>query len=302
MTHVALVLSDPADDTAVLEILGRMSRRGPIRVSLWPCGPPSPGGHLSLTPELSTMGAVLPSHHPVAVDDLAATRPDLVLAANRGRHPVSVWRSLIRDLSRGLPVPVWIMNGHTSPPSSVTALIAPDGGDRITPDLSTEVLRLSFVLSRVLDVPLDILNFWSFPEEGLLRSWRFRTPDPEIAERKRRAAWVAQSDLARILATIPPDLSWRRLDWLQGPIVSGLDGLASNDALIVAGSAGRDGWAARFRPNLAEDLSRHWPTQVVIVKKPDPEAPAFLDGLMRPKNGPWPTPSDDPRKRTAIRH
>lgn len=88
----------------------------------------------------------------------------------------------------------------------------------------------------------------------------------------------AQSDLARVLATLSPGLSWQRLDCLQGPVVGGLEGIVSNDTLVVAGSPGRDGWAARFRPNLAEELSRQWPTHVVIVKKPDSPALALLNG------------------------
>lgn len=82
------------------------------------------------------------------------------------------------------------MNGPTDPPSAVTALINPDDADRIDPHLAAEVLRVSFTLSQALDVSLDILNVWYFREEGLLRSWRLRTPEPEIIEGKRRAAWI----------------------------------------------------------------------------------------------------------------
>lgn len=270
MKDITLVLPEEFDGMALLRVMDRLSCHQPLRVGLCSRGPQLSPSQWQLMAGLEAMGATASAHLSVTAESMARVQTDLILAAwPTSRVLPPAWRNFIRDLSRRLPAPVWIMNRHTPPPSAITALIDPDGADRIDPHLAAEVLRVSFTLSRVLDVPLDIINAWYFLEEGLLRSWRLRTPEPEITEKKRRAAWIAQSDLARVLPTLPPDLSWRRLDCLQGPVIYGLEGVVSNDALVVTGSAGRDGWSARFRPNLAENLCRRWPAQVVIVKKPD---------------------------------
>lgn len=270
MKDIALVLPEKFDEPALLQVMARLSRRQPLRVVVYSRGPQLSDNQWQLMAGLEAMGATVSAHLSVTAESLAGMPANLVLVAWPTSHALpQAWRNFICDLSRRLPAPVWIMNGHTGLPSAVTALIDPDGADRLDPHLATEVLRVSFTLSWLLDVPVDIINVWYFLEEGLLRSWRLRTPEPEITEGKRRAAWIAQSDLARVLATLPPDLSWRRLNCLQGPVIECLERTMSNNTLVVAGSAGRDGWAARFQPNLAEDLCRRWQAPVVIVKKPE---------------------------------
>lgn len=276
MKDIALVLPEKFDEPALLQVMARLSRRQPLRVGLCSRSPQLSASQWQLMAGIEAMGVAVSAHLSVTPDSLAGIPAYLVLAARPSSQAHLAWRNFIRDVSRRVPAPVWIMNGPTDPPSAVTALINPDDAGRIDPHLAAEVLRVSFTLSQALDVSLDILNVWYFREEGLLRSWRLRTPEPEIIEGKRRAAWIAQSDLARVLATLSPGLSWHRLDCLQGPVIGGLEGIVSNDTLVVAGSPGRDGWAARFRPNLAEELSRQWPTHVVIVKKPD--SPALANG------------------------
>lgn len=277
MKDIVLVLPEKFDEPALLQVMARLSRRQPLRIGMCSRELQLSDNQCQFMAGLEAMGATVSAHLSVTAESLAGMQTDLALVAWPTSYALpQAWRNFIRDLSRRLPASVWIMNGHTGPPSAVTALIDPDGADRLDPHLAAEVLRVAFTLSRLLDVPLDIINVWYFLEEGLLRSWRLRTPEPEIAQGKRRAAWIAQSDLARVLATLPPDLSWRRLNCLQGPVTDSLERIVSNDRLVVAGSAGRDGWAARFRPNLAEDLCRRQPAQVVIVKKPDAQAIASL--------------------------
>lgn len=278
MKDIALVLPEKCDEPALLQVMARLSRRQPLRVGLCSRSPQLSDSQRQLVAGIEAMGMGVSTHLGVTPESLVGIPADLVLVARPSSQAHLAWRNFIRDLSRKLPAPVWIMNGPMDPPSAVTALIDPDGADRIDPHLAAEVLRVSFTLSQALDVPLDIINVWYFREEGLLRSRRLRTPEPEIIEGKRRAAWIAQSDLARVLATLSPGLTWRQLDCLQGPVTDSRQNLMSTDTLVVTGSAGRDGWAARFRPNLAEDLCRRGQAPVVIVKKPDALAMALLNG------------------------
>ena len=278
MKNIALVLPERFDELALLQLVARLSRRKPLLVRLCSPSPQPSDSQCQLMAGLEAMGATVSTQLAVTPESLAGLPADLVLVAPPSCEAPRAWRTFIRDLSRRLPAPVWIMNAQTAPPSAVTALIDPDGADCIDPQLATEVLRVSLTLARVLDVPLDILNVWHFLDEGLLRSRRLRMPEPEINEKKRRAAWIAQSDLGRVLAALPPDLSWRRLDFPQGPITESLQDLVADDILVVTGSAGGDGWAARFRPNLAEALCRGRQAPIVIVKKPDARAMALLNG------------------------
>lgn len=279
MRDIALVLPEKLDETAVLKLIGQLSGRHPLGIWLCSRSQQLSDSQLKVMAGLEAIGAAVSAHLSVTPETLKAMSASLVLIAwTTSQAPAAEWRTFIRDLSRRMPAPVWIMNGHAAAPSTVTALIDSDGADRIDPHLAADVLRVSFTLARALDVPLDIINVWYFLEEGLLRSWRLRTPEPEINEKKRRAAWIAQSDLARLLAALSPVLSWRRLDCLQGPVTSCMRGRVSEDTLIVTGSSGRDGWVARFRPSLAEDLCRQRQAPIVIVKKLDAKALALLNG------------------------
>lgn len=286
MKRIALVTTDDCDAAGLLRVMERLSRRGTLR--LWLCSP-EPGltdSQMRLLDGLAAMGAATSAMASVTADCLHDLDAELVVqcgaAAGGSRRRE---QDLRRDLSRRSTRPVWIMNAHTGPPASVTALIDPDRDDSADPALAAEILRVSSSLARALDVPLDILNVWYFLEEGLLRSRRIRMPEQEITERRRRAAWIAQSSFARLIGTLPPELAWRRLAHVQGPILDAAVTNLPDDTLVVAGSEGRDGWAARLRPNLAEELCDRRRMGIVIVKRPD-EASQRSSDHTGPETGP----------------
>ena len=271
MKRIALVTTKDCDAAGLLQVMERLSRRGPLRLGLFSLEPGLTDSQMRLMEGLAAMGATTSAVASVSADclhdldaELVIVQCDPAIGGPRGRE-----QDLRRDLSRHSARPVWIMNGHTGPPASVTALIDPDRDDSTDPALAAEILRVSFTLARALDVPLDILNVWYFLEEGLLRSRRIRMPEQEITERRRRAAWIAQSYFARLVATLPPDLAWRCLAHVRGPVLDAAVANLPEDTLVVAGSEGRDGWAARLRPNLAEDLCDRRRMGIVIVRRPD---------------------------------
>ncbi|MCZ0963421.1 hypothetical protein [Paracoccus benzoatiresistens] len=278
MKQIALVLPEIFEGGILLRVLERLARRQPLRVRLCSQEQQLSACQSHLLGQLQAINAATSPHLCVTMDCLQAIKPDLVLVACTtpdAARPVS--RKLVQDLSRRSPLPVWIMNAQTGPPCRVTALIDPYKESRFDPCLAADVLRLSFKLARALDIPMDIMNVWYFRDEGLLRSWRIRMPEQEVAARRRRAAWIAQADLGRVLSTLPPELTWHELHCLQGPVIDGLEGALPADTLVVTGSEGRDGWAARLQPNLAECLCRRTTAQIVIVKKPHAPTKASLD-------------------------
>ncbi|MFD2814568.1 hypothetical protein ACFSYD_09095 [Paracoccus aerius] len=206
MKRIALVTTRDCDAAGLLQVMERLSRGGPLRLGLFSLEPGLTDSQMRLMEGLAAMGATTSAVASVTADclhdldaELVIVQCDPAIGGPRRRE-----QDLRRDLSRHSARPVWIMNGHTGPPASVTALIDPDRDDSTDPALAAEILRVSFTLARALDVPLDILNVWYFLEEGLLRSRRIRMPEQEITERRRRAAWIAQSCFARLVARLPP--------------------------------------------------------------------------------------------------
>lgn len=263
----------------MLGILERLARRQPLQVQLCSQEQQLSASQSQLLGWLQEMNAETSLHLAVTMDCLEAMKPDLVIIASEtpnAARPES-WK-LVQDLSRRSPLPVWIMNAHTGPPCRVTALIDPDRESRLDPCLADEVLRLSFKLAHALNIPMNIINVWYLHEEGLLRSWRIRMPEQEVAARRRRAAWIAQADLARVLSTLPPELTWNEIHYVQGPVIDSLDSILPSDTLIVTGSEGRDGWTARLQPNLAETLCRRTMAEIVIIKRPNSQTKSSWDG------------------------